>query len=173
KTVAGCLKRTCPLLTVHLIPSTWPLTLHARYERREIQTAVGHLTSSARPQFREGCLPLADEKIELMFVTLDKREGFGERVQYKDYALSIDKFHWQTQNKAGANNATGRRYLESPSNGWTFQLFVREDADSAFIALGPVVLGKHEGDKPISIEWKLEVPMPVEAFRRFSVLKGV
>lgn len=155
------------------VPSTWPLTLHARYERREIQTAVGHLTSSARPQFREGCLPLADEKIELMFVTLDKREGFGERVQYKDYALSIDKFHWQTQNKAGANNATGRRYLESPSNGWTFQLFVREDADSAFIALGPVVLDKHEGDKPISIEWKLEVPMPVEAFRRFSVLKGV
>jgi superfamily II DNA or RNA helicase/HKD family nuclease len=155
------------------VPSKWPLTLHARYERREIQTAAGHLTSSVRPQFREGCLPLLDEKIELMFVTLDKREGFGNRVLYHDYAISIDKFHWQTQNKAGKKNATGQRYLESPSNGWTFQLFVREDANSAFVALGPATLEEHHGDKPISIVWKLEVPMPIEVFRRFSVLKGV
>jgi superfamily II DNA or RNA helicase/HKD family nuclease len=154
------------------VPTTWPLTLHARYERREIQTAAGHLTSAARPQFREGCLPLQDEKIELLFVTLDKREGFGERVQYHDYAISPDKFHWQTQNMASAKNATGQRYLGSASNGWTFQLFVREDAERAFIALGPVVLNKAEGDKPISIEWQLTVPMPAEIFRNFSVLRA-
>ncbi|MFA9217200.1 MAG: DUF3427 domain-containing protein [Sphingomonadaceae bacterium] len=155
------------------VPSSWPLTLHARYERREIQTAVGHLTAVSRPQFREGCLPLADSKIELMFVTLDKREGFGERVQFHDYAISTDKFHWQSQNKAGINNATGRRYLDSASNGWRFQLFVRENTESAFIALGPVVLESQSGEKPISIVWKLEVPMPIEIFRRFSVLRGV
>lgn len=154
------------------VPETWPLTLHARYERREIQTAVGHLTARARPQFREGCLPLQDEKIELLFVTLDKREGFGDRVQYHDYAISPDKFHWQTQNMASAKNATGQRYLESPSNGWSFQLFVREDADSAYIALGPVLLEHAEGDKPISIIWHLSVPMPIDVFRNFSVLRG-
>jgi hypothetical protein len=31
------------------VPETWPLTLHARYERREIQTAVGHLTVQRSP----------------------------------------------------------------------------------------------------------------------------
>lgn len=154
------------------VPASWPLTLHARYERREIQTAVGHLTSNSRPQFREGCLPLAEEKIELMFVTLDKREGFGDRIQYHDYAIGINRFHWQTQNKASAKNATGQRYIESENNGWSFQLFVREDADHAFVALGPVTLHSYEGNRPISIVWELTVPMPTEVFRRFSVLRG-
>lgn len=154
------------------VPSHWPLALHARYERREIQTAVQHLTSKTRPQFREGCLPLAEEKIELMFVTLDKREGFGDRVQYHDYAISNTQFHWQTQNKASASNATGLRYLNSDTNGWTFQLFVREDAEHAFVALGPVKLESAEGSKPISIIWQLSEPMPAEVFRRFSVLRG-
>lgn len=152
-------------------PATWPLILHARYERREIQTAVGHLTSNSRPQFREGCLPLADEKIELMFVTLDKREGFGERVQFHDYAISPSLFHWQTQNKAGTNNATGKRYLESKSNDWRFQLFVREDIEHAFVALGPVTLESYEGDRPISIIWSLQNSMPADLFRRFSILR--
>ena len=154
------------------VPLDWPLTLHARYERREIQTAVGHLSSSARPMFFEGCLPLVDNKIELMFVTLDKREGFSERVQYHDYAISPERFHWQTQNRAGFDNATGRRYLDSQENGWRFQLFVRENQDSAYVALGPVTLESHEGDRPISITWKLKQVMPMEIFRRFSVLRG-
>ncbi|MBC7501608.1 MAG: DUF3427 domain-containing protein [Herminiimonas sp.] len=152
-------------------PATWPLSLHARYGRREIQAAIGHITPTTRPQFREGCLPRPAEKIELMFVTLDKREGFGETVQFHDYAISPERFHWQTQNRAGQNNATGKRYLESKTNGWGFQLFVREDTDSAFIALGPVDLESSEGDRPISIVWRLRVPMPIEMFRRFSVLR--
>jgi hypothetical protein len=153
------------------LPADWPLTLHARYERREILTAVRHLNANSRPQFREGCLPLTDQKIELLFVTLDKREGFSDRVQYHDYAISPEKFHWQSQNRASAKNSTGKRYLESPANGWTFQLFVRESASHAFYALGPVQLDNHEGDRPISITWRLQCPMPVEIFRRFSVLR--
>jgi superfamily II DNA or RNA helicase/HKD family nuclease len=153
-------------------PSEWPLSLHARYQRREIQVAVGHLTPSARPLFNEGCLVLSDQKIELMFVTLDKREGFTERLQFHDYAISPERFHWQTQNRAGTNNATGRRYIDSASNGWSFQLFVRENQKSAYIALGPVELEQYEGDRPISIVWKLKCAMPIEIFRRFSVLRG-
>lgn len=153
-------------------PSDWPLSLHACYQRREIQTAVGHLTPSARPLFNEGCLVLPDQKIELMFVTLDKREGFTERLQYHDYAISPERFHWQTQNRAGVNNATGQRYIDSAANGWSFQLFVRENQKSAYIALGPVELEQYEGDRPISIIWKLKYAMPIEIFRRFSVLRG-
>jgi hypothetical protein len=109
--------------------------------------AVGHLTPKFRPLFNEGCLRLKAEKIELMFVTLDKREGFADCVQYHDYAISPELFHWQTQNRASPQNETGRRYLESASNGWRFQLFVREDRDNAFIALGQVTLEEHEGSR--------------------------
>ena len=153
-------------------PTSWPLNLHSRYSRREIQTAAGHLTPNSRPMFNEGCLLFESQKIELMFVTLDKSEGFTERVQYHDYAISPDLFHWQTQNRAGFNNATGRRYLDSHINNWRFQLFVRENKDSAYVAMGPVHIEKNEGDRPISITWKLKIPMPIHLFRQFSILRG-
>ena len=105
-------------------------------------------------------------------MTLDKSEGFAERVQYKDYAISPELFHWQTQNRAGPNNSSGRKYIESVSNGWRFQLFVREDRDAAYCAVGPVALVSHEGDRPISITWRLEQPLTAELFRKFSVLRG-
>jgi hypothetical protein len=107
-----------------------------------------------------------------MFVTLDKREGYHERIAYHDYAISPSRFHWQTQNAAGPDTMSGRRYLESDHNGWTFQLFVRESREHPYCALGPVVLESAEGDRPMSIVWSLQVPLPVEMFRRFSVLRG-
>ena len=110
-----------------------------------------------------------------MFVTLDKSEGFDERVQYHDYAISPKLFHWQSQNAASTTNKTGRRYIDSAAeplaNGWRFYLFVRENKDSAFAALGEVSLIKAEGERPISITWELKTAMPVELFRHFSILR--
>ncbi len=153
-------------------PGGWTLALHGRYTRAEILSAVGYLTPTARPLSDSGCLPLVQEKIEILFVTLDKSEGFEERVQYKDYAISPELFHWQTQNRAGPNNNSGRRYTESPTNGWKFQLFVREDREAAYVGVGPVQLVSHEGDRPISITWRLDRPLTAELFRKFSVLRG-
>ena len=131
-----------------------------------------HKPWSCRQNLPIRCLPLAEEKLEILFVTLDKSEGFQERVQYKDYAISPELFHWQTQNRVGPNNNSGRRYTESETNGWKFQLFVREDRDASYCALGPVPLVSHEGDRPISITWRLEQPLTAELFRKFSVLRG-
>jgi hypothetical protein len=153
-------------------PLHWALTLHGRYTRAEILSAVGYLTPIARPLSDSGCLPLTEEKIEILFVTLDKSEGFQESVQYKDYAISPELFHWQTQNRAGPDNNSGRRYTESGKNGWKFQLFVRENRDSAYVAVGSVQLVSHDGDRPISITWRLEQPLTAELFRSFSILRG-
>lgn len=153
-------------------PVGWTLALHGRYTRSEILSAVGHQTQTSRPLSDSGCLALAGETLEILFVTLDKSEGFEERVQYKDYAISPKLFHWQTQNRAGPNNSSGRRYTESATNGWRFQLFVREDRDAAYCALGPVSLVSHEGDRPISITWRLDQQLTAELFRKFSVLRG-
>ncbi|MBI4622740.1 MAG: DUF3427 domain-containing protein [Verrucomicrobia bacterium] len=150
----------------------FPLCLHAGYGIREILTAVGWLTAERRTPFQAGVLALHDRKVELLFVTLDKSEGYHDRIAYHDYAISAERFHWQSQNSAGPETPGGKRYLGSASNGWSFQLFVRRSKGEPYRTCGPVVLDKAEGEKPMSIVWKLAVPLPVRLFQEFSVLRG-
>jgi hypothetical protein len=150
------------------------LCLHARYSRREILTAFGWYTAERRPPSQTGVLALQGRKTELLFVTLDKSSGFHDRIAYRDHAISPDLFHWQSQNSAGPTTGAGKRYAESPANGWRFQLFVRaRPTDSAYVALGPAVLERHEGEKPMSIVWRLKETMTPSLFEEFSILRGV
>lgn len=149
-----------------------PLCLHASYGIREILTAVGWLTAQRRTPFQAGILALPDRKVELLFVTLDKREGYHEQIAYHDYAISAERFHWQSQNSAGPETTVGRRYLESPGNGWCFQLFVRTAKKAPYRACGPVTLEQAQGAKPMNIHWRLQVPLPVHLFQEFSILRG-
>jgi hypothetical protein len=84
-----------------------PLCLHAAYGAREVLTAVGWLTAERRAPFQAGVLPLISRKTELLFVTLDKSEGYHDRIAYRDYAISAERFHWQTQNSAGPDTPGG------------------------------------------------------------------
>jgi len=164
----------------HAIPlqgMEWtPLCLHGHYRLNEILTAVGTLTAKHRPFFNMGVLRLKERKLELMFVTLDKRQGFHETIAYHDYALSHELFHWQSQNSAAPATSAGQRYLASVGerpNGWTFQLFVRVNQDSPYLACGPVQFQESHGERPMNIIWKLKVPLPASAFSQFSVLRTV
>lgn len=149
-----------------------PLNLHGSYGIREILTAVGWLSARRRTPFQAGVLALRERKVELLFVTLDKREGYHERIAYRDYAISAERFHWQSQNSAGPDTAAGRRYLESSSNGWCFQLFVRKAKGDPYRACGPVTLERAEGEKPMTIYWRLTMPLPNRLFQEFSILRG-
>jgi hypothetical protein len=153
----------------------FPLHLHGAYHIREILTGAGFLTESRYTPFQAGVLALHDRKMELLFVTLDKSAGFHDRISYRDYAISPTRFHWQTQNSAGPDTPAGRRYLESAKNGWTFQLFVRARIGAPYRACGPVRLADEAdvtGDRPMSITWTLEVPLPPKLFSEYSVLRG-
>ncbi len=149
-----------------------PLCLHAAYGIREVLTAVGWMSAKRRAPFQAGVLPLPHRKTELLFVTLDKHEGYHERIAYRDYAISAERFHWQSQNTAGPTTSAGRRYIESPGNGWSFQLFVRLAKGEPYRACGPVTLERHEGERPMTIYWKLTVPLPPRLFQAFSILRG-
>ncbi|MDZ7591568.1 MAG: DUF3427 domain-containing protein [Rubrivivax sp.] len=129
------------------------------------------MTVTRRAPFQAGVLPLAHRKTELLFVTLDKSEGYHDRISYDDFAISAERFHWQTQNSAGPDTPSGRHYLESATNGGQFQLFVRPRKGDAYRACGRVALESAEGDRPMSRVWKLETPLPVRLFREFSVLR--
>lgn len=152
-----------------------PLHLHGAYQIREILSAVGFLNATKYTPFQAGVLALHDRMMELLFVTLDKSAGFHDRISYHDYAVSPTRFHWQTQNSAGPHTPAGRRYLQSATNGWTFQLFVRAQKGDPYRACGPVRLADREditGDRPISISWTLQVPLPPKLFGEYSVLRG-
>lgn len=154
------------------VPEDWPLLLHGAYSRAEVLSASGFLQASVRPRMSEGVLNFNDLKLQVLFITLDKKAGFHERIAYHDYAISPELFHWQSQNRASPSNASGKIYTESADNGWRFQLFVRENPDSPFYALGPAVLeGEPTGSKPMSMVWRLQEAMPLDLFRRFSVLR--
>jgi hypothetical protein len=147
--------------TLPLPQAGWPLCLHRRYRRREVLTAVGRWTDSAKPDSREGVVRLDDAKTEILFVTLDKSEKrFSPTTSYEDYAISADLFHWQSQSGVSPESPTGRRYVEQTGNGWRFLLFVRPTVRDAYTNLGPVRYVSHTGSRPMSITWRLDVPIP-------------
>lgn len=153
------------------IAPEWPLHFHRRYDRREVQTACGEMTPNRRINHREGVLRLNDLRTELFFVTMDKSAGgFSSTTNYRDYAISRDRFHWETQNSAADDTPSGRRYVDQDQNGWRFLLFARETRGDAFVALGPVRYLTHTGGRPMGITWRLEEPMPAALFERFAAL---
>ena len=161
-------------LIPHVVPGmeSTLLRMHASYSVREVLTAVGYYTPLKRTPFQAGVLALKEKKIELLFITVNKEKGFYPSIAYHDYAITPELFHWQTQNSAGPHTTVGKRYIESASNGWQFQLFVRRDKDDAYHACGPVELQSWEGSQPMSITWRLRQPLPMRFFQSFNVLRG-
>jgi hypothetical protein len=151
----------------------WPLALHRHYSRREIAAAVGHVTAGDKSlNLQTGILQLKEEQRELLFVTLDKSgKDFSPTTRYRDYAISPELFHWESQSTASVTRPSGRRYIESVANGWSFYLFVRTDPDSAFCFLGVIRYESHTGDRPIAITWSLQQPMPGGLFERYATLR--
>jgi hypothetical protein len=150
----------------------WPLALHRRYQRREIVAAVGERGVGEKISVPQGgILKLEESKRELLFVTLDKSGGdFSATTRYRDYAISPELFHWETQGGASVTSTAGRRYLDSSTNGWRFFLFIQVDKEEAYTFAGPLTYRKHEGDRPIGITWALGYPLPADLFEHFAVL---
>lgn len=155
----------------HPVPE-WPLALHRHYSRREILAAVGYMRPGQKIISHQGGILKLDGKRELLFVTLDKSgKAYSPTTRYRDYALSAERFHWETQGAASVTRESGRRYVESPGNGYAFYLFVRSQPGAAFAFLGPVEYESHQGDRPIGITWRLRYPMPAVLYDRYATLR--
>ena len=150
----------------------WPLALHRHYRRREILAAIGYARAGdKRSTPQGGILKLDDERREILLVTLDKSgKSFSPTTRYRDYAISPARFHWETQSIASVDRPSGRRYLDSPRNGWSFYLFVRVDPSAPYAFVGPVAYESHTGDRPIAITFRLAHALPASLYRRFATL---
>lgn len=145
-----------------------PLRIHARYHREEILAALGWASMSRRPStFREGVLYSEQLGVDAFLINLKKSDAeFSPSTRYRDYPISRTLFHWESQSRTSLASATGQRYVTGAS---TVLLFVRAEKENEFgtapyLFLGPATYVRHEGERPIGITWRLDVPMPTDFF---------
>jgi hypothetical protein len=147
-----------------------PLSVHARYTRREILAAFSHGASLKIPEWREGTRWIPDERVDLLAITLDKSSGhFSPTTRYRDYAISRELLHWESQSTTRAESETGLRYQQHATRGSTVLPFARMTTDDrAFWLLGPATYVSHEGERPMAITWRLAEPLSGDLFTRFA-----
>lgn len=155
------------------------LTLHSRYTTDQVLSAFGVHTVDSKKSFREGVLYLKDKDTDIFFITLNKSEkDFSSSTQYKDYAISDNLFHWQSQSRTSDTSPTGQRYISQRESNYNVLLFVREQKSeysisSPFYFLGKAKYVSHTGSKPISIVWELEHKMPVHILRKSNKIVDI
>ncbi len=150
-----------------------PLFSHATYRREEVLAALdyGSLDLGKSVKHREGVAWCPQTKTDAFFVTLTKdAANHSATTMYKDYAISPELFHWESQNSTSPVSPVGRRYLDRKGHGSRILLFTRDTAADEtgltmpYTCLGQVDYFQHKGEKPIAFTWKLHRPMPADVF---------
>lgn len=150
-----------------------PLLSHATYRREEILAALqyGSLELGKNVQHREGVAWCPATSTDAFFVTLNKDDKkHSATTMYKDYAISPELFHWESQNATSPGSPTGKRYLGGAAHGSNVLIFTRDTAEDEtgltvpYTCLGQVDYVQHSGEKPIAITWKLHRPMPADVY---------
>ena len=152
-----------------------PLVVHGRYLDVELSAAFAAIARSngRYRSFYTGVEPVADGRYDLLLVTLDKGDVKHEHLQYADFPLTETLFQWQSKSDTRADSEQGLRHLTPQERGVTPLLFVRESkkdargVTNAFRYLGPVRPSTHRGERPITIEWSLSMPLLPEWVRRW------
>lgn len=156
-----------------------PLWVHCRYSREELLGAVGKATLERAPgNDREGTRYAEEERADVFTFTLAKSErDYSPTTMYRDYALSPELLHWESQSTTSAGSLTGQRYINHVAQGSRVLLFCRETNRGEFgprpyFFLGPARYVSHTGSRPIAITWKLDHPMPADFYEATSMLAG-
>jgi superfamily II DNA or RNA helicase/HKD family nuclease len=156
-----------------------PLFVHCRYSREELLAALGRATPSRPPSNdREGVRYIEGVKADVFTFTLQKSErAYSPTTMYRDYAVSPELIHWESQSTTSIESKTGQRYLHHGELGSHVLLFAREtDKDDigtrSFLFLGPARYVSHQGSRPIAITWRLDHPLPADFFATAQVLAG-
>lgn len=147
-----------------------PLRIHARYTRLEILAAFRPEPRARIPAWQTGVRWIPEARADLLAFTLDKTSGqFSPTTRYRDYAISRELIHWESQSATRADSETGRRYQEHVRRGTFVMLFARERADErAFWFLGPATYVRHEGERPMAITWRLRHALPGDLYASFA-----
>lgn len=149
------------------LPGNIALNLHGAYGLFEINAAFGLATIQSPGPSGTGVIHLREQSIYIHLVTFKKeKKDFAPTTRYKDYLISRTRLHWESQSSITQASSTGQNYIHFKERGYTILFFARaekrtEGETAPFIFLGPVKdLIHYENDRPISMIWELEHPVP-------------
>ncbi|MFM1817017.1 MAG: family helicase [Pseudomonadota bacterium] len=164
------LKGTQSHVTPDIVLVDEPLRLHASYSRLEILSAMNLGDGVGTPLWNSGVFWVGEARADLFTITLDKSGGrFSPTTRYRDYAISRDLFHWESQSRTRSASDIGHRYQNHQRLGSRVLLFARRTPDErAYYFLGPADYVSHEGDAPMGITWRLHHPLTEDLFADFA-----
>ena len=106
-----------------------------------------------------------------LLVTLEK-ESLGQQFQYQDHFIGSDLFQWQSQNRTAQNSETRLAIKHHRERGVEVHLFVRRDSKidgraAPFVYCGQLEFVDWDGEKPITVQWRLLTPLSERLERLF------
>jgi superfamily II DNA or RNA helicase/diadenosine tetraphosphate (Ap4A) HIT family hydrolase len=149
------------------------LELWRSYSRKQIAPLYGERFSAAR--WNTGFVNLP--KYTVLLITLEKEDP-GGRFQYADHFLSPDIFEMQSQNRTRQESEVGQAIKHHRERGIAVHLFVRKrkraqgGGAAPFVYCGEVEFVSWQGERPITIRWKLSEPLPARLRELFGVEAG-
>ncbi len=115
----------------------------------------------------------------MLTFTLQKSErDYSPSTLYRDYAISPELIHWESQSTTSLASPTGQRYINQRRDRTHVLLFARETksadngAPGAYLCLGEADHVSHHGERPIAITWHLRDPLPSAFYAAAAVAAG-
>jgi len=107
-----------------------------------------------------------------LFINLEK-EKFSKSANYHNAFLSKDTFTYQSKPSQSQEKGDGERLIENQKHKVKLHIFVRkfvqiDKKTQNFIYLGLANSMKYSGNRPISLELKLEIPLDDKLFEEFT-----
>ena len=138
------------------------------YSREQIPGLFG--LSFSPMQWNQGFVPTP--KHVFLLVTLDKSDMAAAH-QYQDHFETPERFEWQSQNRTTQKSKHGQLIKNHVDQDVAVHLFVRKKAKAGQRAAPFVYCGKLEfvdwqGERPISVSWRLLSPLPARMWQQFT-----
>ena len=152
------------------LPFPCSLELHASYGSDEIKAALGEATFDTAGLTGVGVIPFPELKTIAALVTFQKTEKeFSPSTMYKDYPISRNLLHWETQAQTSQSSGQGQNLIHHKDRGYTMLFFARSrkkvnGITCPYTFLGPAELVSYQLERPIQMVWQLTHAMPVEMF---------
>jgi hypothetical protein len=166
-------KRFDESLTLEALPRVEAgvgLEIGRSYMRAEIPAAFGLEFKST--VWQQGFVFEGDHIF--LLVTLDK-SGMPQEHRYGDRFLSHDLFEWKSQNRHAQSSSAGQAIRHHAERGLMVHLLVRKNSKiggrgAPFVYCGDIEFVDWEGEKPITVRWRLREPVSDRLAKLFGVI---
>jgi len=107
-----------------------------------------------------------------LFINIEK-DKFSKSANYHNAFLSKEVFTYQSKPSQSQDKGDGERLIENKKHKVKLHIFVRkfvqiDKKTQSFIYLGLANSIKYSGNKPISLELKLEIPLSDKLYEEFT-----